>query len=485
MMMSAQIVTSLSGFILLLFMPRYLGNAGYGRLYLAMSIQIIFQYLIDYGGQYQITKEISRDPERTSEIMTHAAFLRVGLWIASIFMTLLLCRVANYPFSTSLLVMILAASNLWTSLTSQLRYCYQGFEEMKYPSLGAVVERSFLMLTVVPALIFGAREVVLVVLMAISTLLSFGISLRYAGRMFKFNLSVRLKNLKPLIVDGVPYFLWAVFGIIYYRIDAVMLSVMAPDSAVGWYGAAYRFFDILMFIPSIFAQALYPILSRLSKSEMGSMKNTSQKSLEFLLLAGIPISTGLIFFAGPIIQVLFGLSEFGPSVPILQIFSVGTLIVYIDFVLGNTVLALDRQKAWATVAFAAIFVNVGFNYFLIRYFQTQFGNGGIGAAIATDFTELFVMVCAIWMLPKAIFTGKFFVITLKGVASGAAMSAAIVGSGLLHFPWVVQAVIGTAVYVMSLLLLATFEKNEIDIILKAFSPNTIRGYIFSRRGVQP
>ncbi|MFZ1082826.1 MAG: flippase [Candidatus Kryptoniota bacterium] len=483
-MMSAQMITWVSGFVLLLFLPRHLGSESFGRLYLAMTVQTICQWIIDYGGGNYVPKEVSRDKlsSHVSELMTNSIVLRIGLWFMSLVLTLALCFVAKYPFTVTILIVVLGISNLWGNMTTLLRECYQGFEAMKYPSIASVVERSFLMLTVVPALLLGAKEMVVVILMAVSTVFSFAISWKYSKLMFRLNYSLHLEQLKKLLSQGLPYFLWSLFGIIYYRIDAVLLSVMAPDSVVGWYGAAYRFFDILMFLPSIFSQAVFPILSRLSTTEYGSMKKTSQKSLEFLLLAGIPIACGLIFFAREIIQILFGLAQYTPSIVVLQIFSVGMLLVYADFVLGNTVIALDKQKQWAMIAFVSMFVNVGANLFLIKYFQTQFNNGGIGAAISTDITELFIMICAIRLLPKELFTRDLFVALGKGVAAGIMMGLAIFGIRILGLPLIAQGFAGAIVYVLSLFIFATFKPSEIELFRKAISVKRLRQALSTGKG---
>ncbi len=473
-MMAAQAATWVSGFLLMIFLPRCLGNEGYGRLFLAMSVQMICQWFIDYGGQNYIAKEVSRDRSNVSALMTHSAILRIGLWLISLIATYLFSLAAGYSREVILLVMILCASNLWTSLTVLLRNCYQGFEAMQYPSIASVAERSFLLLAAIPALLLGAKEIVVAFLMAAAALVSFGISLRYAKKFFAFKVSFDASSLRQLAREGFPYFLWSVFGVIYYRIDTVMLSMMTTEAVVGWYGAAYRFFDILMFLPAIYSQALYPILTKLSTNEERSMKSVSQKSLGLLVLAGIPIAVLLLFFSRTVIQILFGLGEFGPSVELLQIFSVGILLVYADFVLGGTVLALDRQKAWAAIAGVAALVNIGLNSVLIPHFQSATGNGGIGAAIATDLTELFVMLGAIRLLPKGHFTRTVVMTLAKGAFSGVVMAGFIAAGRFLAVPWPALSVSAVLVYVASLVLMRTPGVPEIVEAAGAAFPGGLR-----------
>lgn len=480
MMMSAQLITWVCGLAVFISVPRFLGSQAYGRVFLALSFQMMLGSFVDYGGNSLITKDISRDRSRSSETMSDAVSLRIVLWIVSIVIALLACGVAGYSWQEILLILILVVANLWVDMTHMMRYCFLGFEDIKYPSIGAVAERGFLALTVIPALFLGARELVVVLLIAASGLVSFSISAKYSRSMFRIKLSFQLKKIWRLLQTGLPYFLWAIFGIIYFRIDAVLLSLMAPDSVVGWYGGAYRLFDIVMFLPSIFAQALYPIISRLSKSEGSAMIRTTQRSLEFLLLVSIPLATGLLFFSRPIIGLLLGLKEFAPSAVILQIFSVGTVLVYLDFALGNAVQAVDKQKQWAVVGFAAMILNIVLNVVLIKHFQAQSGNGGIGAAIATDVTEFFVMLSAVYILPKGLFGKRLAGVFTKAAVSGAVMALMIIGGENLGVPWIALGGIGVSVYAGMLFVLNTFDERELQLIAKVASVKRLRQVMTGR-----
>ena len=72
---------------------------------------------------------------------------------------------------------------------------------------------------------------------------------------------------------------------------------------LGWYGAAYRLFDTLVFLPNIVASAiLFPILSQLSAQSRPALRRAMAKGLDIILIVGMPISVGLFTLAEPIIQ---------------------------------------------------------------------------------------------------------------------------------------------------------------------------------------
>jgi O-antigen/teichoic acid export membrane protein len=77
-MMGSQVVTWVSSFVLMMFLPRYLGSEDYGRLYLAMSIAMIAQVFVDFGGAYYIAKEIARHRDRAPSLIADSIGFRMG-----------------------------------------------------------------------------------------------------------------------------------------------------------------------------------------------------------------------------------------------------------------------------------------------------------------------------------------------------------------------------------------------------------------------
>jgi O-antigen/teichoic acid export membrane protein len=272
---------------------------------------------------------------------------------------------------------------------------------------------------------------------------------------------VNWKAAFEFLKEGVPYFLNSIFGIIYYRIDTVMLSFMSPESVVGWYGASYKFFDSLMFIPSIFTIAVFPVLSRLWGEGKTSLGRPLQKSLDLILLAGIPVSIFAFAFSRQIITLFYGLEGYGESILLLQIFSIGLLLVYIDMMLGTVLLASDKQKEITRISFYAIFINIGINYFFIHYTQYHYGNGGIGAGIATLLTELFIMARMLHAMPKNILRESYITVQLKALGAGILLAAVFYLTYLIHLPWFIQLTLSSSVYIVTLYFVKVLEPSEI------------------------
>jgi O-antigen/teichoic acid export membrane protein len=331
-------------------------------------------------------------------------------------------------------------------------------------------------------LLLGANSLVIAGVITVSAFLNTAVLIKFSKKYIKSLAKVNWPASLALLKNGLPYFLWSIFGVVYYRIDSVMLSLMTPDVVVGWYGVAYNFFDVLMFVPNILSIAIYPVLARLTGTDGAEKTGTTQKSLDFVFIIGIPISILTCAYSEFIIQLLFGLGQYQHSVLLLQIFAIGLLLVYIDWVLGTALLAFEKQLQWSFVAFIACLVNIGLNYVLIPYTQANAGNGGIGGAVATIVTEFFVMLSAIYLAPREFFTNLRINVQIKGVASGVIMLATILLLRQLMTPQIIQAVFCSAMYVASLFLMKTLDPQEIKFLREFFSLTNLKKTFILNRG---
>ncbi len=476
-MFGQQIVTWGSTFLLMIFLPRYLGPVNFGRLYLAQMISGIFLIAIEYDGRYGIAKRIARNRDRAPQIIVNSIAFRVAIWAVSFTCMMTMAFSIGYPTPVKILLVIMGCEMLWLSAKTVLIGSFLGHEMMQYTSMGAIAERMFISLFGVTALLLGANVIVVAIIMVTGTFINFLICVKHARRMIAQRLpSVNWSESLTLVREGVPYLLWSLFGVIYYRIDALMLSLFTPEKVVGWYAASYRFFDVLAFLPSIYSLAILPVLSKLWGKEDLVLAHTTQKSQEFILIAGIPLSIGVYAFSRNIIDLFFGLTNYGPSVLNLQIFGIGLVLIYVDIVLGTAIIACDRQRQWATASFFAIPINVVLNYFMIPYTQLKYGNGGIGAALATLITEFYIMMTAIYILPKELFSSSSVPVALKALAGGIIMGAAIWLMRLTPYvPWIAQVAVASAVYCTALVAFRTFNEGEIAFAKRFLTIRNLKG----------
>jgi O-antigen/teichoic acid export membrane protein len=464
-MMGQQVITWAANFFLMLFLARLLGPVEYGRLFLAASIVAIFRVIVEFGGTYLVAKDVARAHEHTGRIIVDQVAFRILIGVFSFAAMMVFVFLAGYAEPVVILIFLIGLGLLWRAGAMVLYASYQGNEKMQYTSLATIVECVFNSLVCVAALLLGAKAFAVAIISQVASFLGFMVMVFFAKRIVSSLPKVDWRRSFEQMKASVPYFLYVVFSAIYYRIDTIMLSKMAPEQTVGWYGAAYRLFDIQNVLPYILSIAVYPTLSRLWKDEKDTLRRTTQRSLELVILAGVPVTVGVITFAHNIIQLFYGIPEYLPSVIVLQILTAGLVLLYVDMALGTTLLAVDKQKQMSIVSLCAIPVNVGLNFVLINFFQTNYGNGGIGSAIATVLTELGIMISAISLLPKGILGGLRYSLIIKSVAGGLIMAACAVGLRAVFDAWVFIGLFSALIYLLALFAFRAFQEVETDLLL--------------------
>ncbi|HKJ66914.1 MAG TPA: flippase, partial [bacterium] len=449
-LMGAQAVSWISGFVLLFFLPRYLGSEEFGRLYLAISIATILGWMISFGGPHLIPKEIARLREQAPNILISFFGIRLILWLVVVAGIFVFAVIAGYPRYMKILILVLCIAKLWEEMAYVFRDGFQGIERMEYSSLGVVVEKLWVAIAVITALALGARTITVAIIMVIGAAIKFFIYLRYSSILLSYVPRFNWEKARAVMKSSLPFFLYSSFGVIYYRIDAIMLSMMTSVGVVGWYGGAYRFFDIVMIFPTVFTAVIFPVLSRLTFQKSTDARLVFQKSLKFILFLAIPVAAVLFVHAEHIIQLFYGLDEYAPSVVVLKIFGIGVVFVYVDFILGHTLFAADKQRLFAGVAVVATFLNIGINLVLIPLAQANFGNGGIGAAITTLLTEVFILVMALVLVPKMYFRGYTFATPLKIIINGVILTWFLTLLNSVGLSWILGLGLGMILYVIML-----------------------------------
>jgi O-antigen/teichoic acid export membrane protein len=131
--------------------------------------------------------------------------------------------------------------------------------------------------------------------------------------------------------------------------------------------------------------------------------------------------------------------------------------------------AVDRQRTWALTGVAAAVFNPAINFVLIPYFDRVHGNGAIGAATSTVFTELFMMTAALIYLRGSVFDAATRSVALRCAVSGALMVGTV---GLARgLPLPLSVLIGGATSGTATLALGVIRLSDV---------NDLRRYVTSR-----
>ena len=417
-----QTVTWASTFLLTIAYGRFLGDVKFGELYFALTFVLLVGFPLEFGFNQQLTRDIAQKPEKAMRYLANTLVIKIVLWLFLYGGILIVCHLLNISEEERVLISICGFTLLSTAIVNAFAALHYAFERVVFPVIGTVLEKGL------GALIgffvlksFANVEIMAFILLGGSIVNSLWQAIwffRLVGTEFTLDWSL----MRDLMKTSIPFLVYGVLGVIYYRIDTVLLSLIASAEVVGWYGAGYRLFDTMIFLPNLVIMAImYPVFSKLSLQNTAHLKLAIEKSMNFLLFCGIPIATTMMVAAPNIIGFLYHRQDFVQSIAVLQGLAPGVVFLYINTVLNTTLMSIKQEKKITFMAAAALVFNLSLNLLLIPRFLH------VGAAIVTSLTELLLMCIAITLHPRDLLPWRSLVV------GGKALLASVVMAIVIHF----------------------------------------------------
>lgn len=423
-LMGSQMVTWGLSLLLTIVMARYLGAVGIGKLQLATSIWAIMTMFASFGMDTMLVKEIARSPERISEIFGTSLILRTLLFGLSYGIVFFYLQEVDYPADTKLIIYLVSAANLIYLYVNACQAALQGLERVEFSSIATISDRAISALLIIVLLVLGYGVKAVAVAMAAGALMNLIVQFSSIKRLHRLGIKLSTRESISFLRKCIPYLMSNVFLIVYQQVDTVIISYFINEEAVGWYSTADRLFTTLLFVPTVFMTAVFPVFSRMSHSKDAALNQLLIKSFNTLLLLSVPIGFGIFVIANPLAVLLFG-SEFAPSGPVLAIFGLVLLLTYQNMLLGQFLISIDRQNSWTLVMVVATILTVPLDMVLVPWCHAVYSNGAMGGALAFVITEMAMMFVGFFLLPRETLQGIDVWLSLRIIAAGLLMVVGI------------------------------------------------------------
>ena len=452
-LLASNIISKILGFFYVMYIARYLGAEGFGILSFALAFTGIFSVFSDLGFGPLTVREVARDKSLVRKYLGNITVIKIFLVIITFALIAITINLLGYPKQTIKVVYLISLSVVFDSFTIEFFSIFRAFEKMEYQSFGQILS-SILML--VGALFAISQRFSVIGFASIYFIVSvFALGYSFAVCTWKFSLpklELDWNFWKPTIKEALPFFLSAVVDMIAFKIDIIMLSMMKGDMVVGWYSAAYRLIEALMFIPATFAGAIYPVLSNFYVSSQESLKLIYKKSFKYLFIVGLPIAVGTTILAHKIILFIYK-SGFTHSIIALQILIWTIPIIFLSYMFGTMLASVNKQFLALKINFLCMILNITMNLILIPRYSY------VGASIATIITTLLSFILFFRFLSKFIYKIQIHKYILKPI-----MASTIMGLFIFSFTRMnifLLVCISIVIYFGVLILLKTFSKKDI------------------------
>lgn len=461
----SQMVSYVLGFFTLMYSARYLGVEGYGTLSLALAFTGIFSVFMDLGLNTLTIREVARDKILGKDYVNNITVIKIILAIITFLLMFIIVNLLGYNQQTMQVVYLITLYTIFNTFSLLFYAIFQAHEKMEYQSIGTILSSVLLFVGVFVAIYFKLNIVNFSLIYVVS-----GASiLIYAVLMYsqKFSLPKMNFNIilwKKLIRESWPFAVTNISIRIYTWIDTLLLSVIQGTTAVGLYNASYNLVLVLIFIPVVFNNAVFPLMSKYYISSKESLSLTFEKLLKTMILLALPIGVGTVLIAKKVIILIYG-TQFLGAVIAMQILIWSVVLIFARSPFERLLESSNRQFVITKVFIIGVIFNVILNLIMIPKY------GYIGAGVVTVLTDAFVLGLLIKSTNSMkISISKNVTISLIKIVI-ASLVMGIILKNLLTLNVFLLIILGTIIYILLLLLLRIFDDEEIKIIKSILKRN--------------
>jgi O-antigen/teichoic acid export membrane protein len=399
------------GLVISVFIARHLGPRDFGILSYAFSVTAFLGTFAYLGLSGIVVRDIVKHPDETGSLMGSGFALKmIGALLG--YGVIVSLALLGHPSSVESWVLIITGALLLFQPMEIIDLWFQSRTESKYPVLGkglafllASAGNITLVFVGASVLAFAAvtlTEFVLAFFLLLATYVYKGQSIRA----WKFQGSKMLRLLRQswiLILSGF-------LGLVYLKIDQIMLRWMVGAEEVGIYSVAVRFSEAWYFIPSVIAVSVFPTLVEARQRNRENYEKKLQQGFDILFAIAFSIAVLIAFTATPAINFLFG-PEYKQAGGILVIHIWAGVFIFMRALFSKWILMENLIPFSLYSHGLGALVNVGLNLLLIKPY------GGYGAAVATLFSyaaaSYFILFLSSRTRPIAIMMSKSLLLPIR------------------------------------------------------------------------
>lgn len=388
----AQALVKITSFFYTIFLANFLGVSNFGYYVTALAYFSLISAISDFGFNRYLIREGARDQTVLSKMVGVVTFLRVCLvafvclifwfWISGMDPDSL-----RIKLSTLAVLAVLPQSIALTFDAALVARQRIGLSAIGLLVLSAVTTGLGIYLILNGYEISGAI-ISLILGQAVYFLILF-VFLKRAGVTFGFFFN--LETTRKILAGSVPYGIISALGLLYFRIDTLLLSYIKGVEETGIYGAAYRFLEAVIFIPSALATALFPVIAKLHDKNPGEIRRLYFKSIGILFILSLPILLVYLTLLPQLIERF--LPAFIGSIAAIKILSWAIPFIFVHVPGALVLISSSRYlKEVIFLSFFTLFFNVVLNLIFLPSYGLIAASYITVASEALSFLVFFILL---------------------------------------------------------------------------------------------
>jgi len=368
---------------------RYLGPEQYGVWSYLLSITMFFTTFVGLGFHSILPRELIKHPEKEQSLVSTVFIFKIIGGLIGFGLNILLFIWFKKPDTYLLLMMSLMASLLIFQSSEVSDLFFKAKLQAKYSVIGRNL--AFIIIALLKLyLVYNQYDLVYFVATNSIEMLIGGVFVFYFY--FKKGYSLSLKRIdwslgKALLKDGLPMAISGLMVMLYMRIDQVMVTEIAGNTANGIYSTGVRMIEIVYFIPIALSDSFFPGIVYSKKHEGEKYQKNMLGFYSIMTYFSLGITLVIIIISKPMMSLFFG-QDFEGSGEVLQVFGFSIYATFLGNANGKYLVTENYKHILLFRSISGLTVNVLLNLIWIPKF------GFIGAAYAS-FISYFIPIAVL------------------------------------------------------------------------------------------
>jgi O-antigen/teichoic acid export membrane protein len=276
-------------------------------------------------------------------------------------------------------------------------------------------------------------------------------------------------RIRSLVAAAIPLGAVLMINGLYFRLDAVLISLLGSDRDLAVYGVAYKGFESLLVFPEFVMITLIPVLSRLEFSDE-RFQELVRKAFTTMTILILPV-VGFSLLGQEAMVALAGPKYAGGGL-VLTLIMCSVSIACVQGVFGNALVTQGRQGALLRVSISVLIANGLVNLAAIPLFGDK---GAAGALLLTEALSL-VLTLGVYRRFAPLPPVHMPLRTLLALVVLVALTAACVAVSSSTLAMAVAVVVGLAGYAVALIALRalpSYVLQPVALMIRSIRPGSV------------
>jgi len=407
---------------------RYLEPGAYGMYVLALSTTMLVGLFADFGLAKLAVREIALEAEGEEEILGTVVAARLVLGVIAIGIAQLLLALLGAPAEVHAAAAVASLLYFGDAILAVVVVFHIRIRQ-EYEALirvGIELVETALVLTLIAR---GASLVMLFLAPVVATTIGSLVAVWYARRRYAIHLRLAPHRVRHLLREALPIGPALLIGVIYLKLDGLLLARYRPSEEVGLYGSAYQPIEYLFLATAVVINVMFPLLAHAhAVGDPTRFENLYRRCTETLVAVMLAVPAILLFTAEPLLTLVFGSEYAEASVP-LRILALALVLMTVNGWQSFVLLAGGHQGVTLRYNLVALVIAAIAGVLLIP------GLGMVGAAAAALGTAIFVLVASTRAVRRNLAVGLQAGPLVRIIGAGAGLTASLAVADVAGAPW--------------------------------------------------